>query len=192
LHNLDVAHETSDVDLRAILAFAGIVALVTIVCAVIVWGLFDVIASQAAARDPKMSPLAIPATQMPHSTTGSPFFGSAPQPQLITNEPAVLRTLRQTEDRSLHEYGWIDQKGGVAHVPIEQAKKLIAERGLPSRSAPADPVLGTHAPAFGESDGGRSIPTGERPAPAAPRTPQEKPAPASSASGGTGGRGGGA
>lgn len=175
MHNEGVAHETSDVHVKAIVAFAGIIAAVTIVSAVIVWGLFNVLESQAAARDPKMSPLAVPATQMPRSTTASPFFGGAQQPQLVTNEPAVLRTLRQSEDKSLHEYGWVDQKTGVAHVPIDQAKKLLAERGLPARPGGADPALGTHAPAFGESTGGRSIPTGERPA-AAPQAPEEKPA----------------
>jgi hypothetical protein len=174
MHNEGVAHETSDVNVKAIVAFAGIIAAVTIVSAVIVWGLFDALESQAAARDPKMSPLAVPATQMPRSTA-SPFFGGARQPQLVTNEPAVLRTLRQSEDKSLHEYGWVDQKAGVTHVPIDQAKKLLAERGLPARPGGADPALGTHAHAFGEATGGRSIPTGERPA-AAPQAPEEKPA----------------
>jgi len=191
LHNEDVGYEASDVNVSPILGFAGIVAVVTIVCAVIVWGLFDVLESQAEARDPKMSPLAIPATQMPRSTTASPFFGNAPQLKLITNEPAVLRTLRQTEDKALHEYGWVDEKAGVAHVPIDQAKKLIVERGLPSRPGGIDPALGTHAPAYGESTGGRSIPTGERPAarspapqqPAGPQAPQGQP---------PSGRGGGA
>ena len=41
LHNPGVAHETSDVNVRAILWFAAIVAVTTAVCAVIVWGLFD-------------------------------------------------------------------------------------------------------------------------------------------------------
>jgi hypothetical protein len=185
LHNIDVAHEASDVNIRSILAFAGIVAVLAIVCAVIVWVFFDVLESQAASRDPKLSPLAIPATQMPRSTAGSPFFSSATQPQLVTNEPAVLRTLRRNEDKALHEYGWVDEKTGVAQVPIEQAKKLLVERGLASRPAGIDPALGTHAPAFGESTGGRSIPTGERSA-AAPQAPQEKPANPPS------GRGGGA
>jgi hypothetical protein len=185
LHNIDVAHEASDVNVRAVLGFAGIVAAVTIVCAVIVWGFFAVLESQAAARDPKLSPLTLPATQMPRSTAGSPFFSSAQQPQLVTNEPAVLGMLRQTEDKALHEYGWVDQKTGVAHVPIDQAKKLLVERGLPSRQGGIDPALGTHAPAYGESTGGRSIPTGERPA-AAQQPAQEKPANPPS------GRGGGA
>jgi len=31
-------------------------------------------------------------------------------------------------------YGWVDQPGGIAHIPIERAKELIAEKGLPKLS----------------------------------------------------------
>ncbi len=31
-------------------------------------------------------------------------------------------------------YGWVDQPGGVAHIPIERAKQIIAEKGLPKLS----------------------------------------------------------
>ena len=193
MHNEGVAHDTSDVNVRAILAFAGIVAVVTVVCAVIVWGLFGVFESQAAGRDPKMSPLAMPAAAMPRTTAASPFFGDAPSPQLITNEPAVLRTSGRTEQKALHEYGWVDQKSGVARVPIDQAKKLIAERGLPARAGRRGRRRSARTrPRSAKSIGGRAIPTGERPA-AAPRNrragaqaPQEQPAHPPS------GRGGGA
>jgi hypothetical protein len=98
---------------------------------------------------------------MPKHTTGSPYFGAAPQPQLLTNEPAVLRQLRQNEAEQLHDYGWVDPSAGVARMPIEEAKKKILERGLPMRAGShVDPWVGTHAPAFGESSSGRTIPTG--------------------------------
>jgi hypothetical protein len=183
LHNDAVDHEHSDVNIQAILSFGGIVAVVTVVCAVIVWGFFVFLESQAAARDPKMSRLALPATQMPKTTAGSPYFGAAAQPRLITSEPTVLRTQRASEDIRLHQYGWINQASGVAHVPIDEAKKLIVERGLPSRPAGVDPRLGTHAPAFGEANGGRLIPTGEpaAPAAAAPPAPDKAAAPPSPA-----------
>ena len=169
LHNEDVAHEHSDINVRGILMFVVAVTIVGVVSATGMAGLFWLFQRQAAANDPKVSPLAVPATTMPRSTTASPYFGPAPQPQLLTNEPAALRQLRETEDQALHQYGWVDQAAGVARVPIDQAKKLLIERGLPSRPAGVDPKLGTHAPAFGEATGGRTIPTGA--APAAPPGP---------------------
>jgi hypothetical protein len=159
LHNPDVAHEESDVNIRAIISFAVIVAAVSIVCAVIVWGMFVLFEHQAQARDPQLTRVARPATVMPAHT----------------NEPAALKQERTAEDATLHQYGWVDQKAGVAHIPIDQAKKLLIERGLPARTGGTPDAQGSNAPAFGESNGGRTIPTGEAPAGGA-QGPQQKPA----------------
>ncbi len=37
----------------------------------------------------------------------------------------------QEERRKTTTYGWIDQGAGKARIPIERAKELIVERGLP-------------------------------------------------------------
>jgi hypothetical protein len=163
-HNIGVEHETSDVNVRVILSLAGVIAAVAIACAVIVWGLFNLMERQAAARDPKLSPLAMPATNMSRPGSVSPTFGNARSPQLETDELQMLRIQRESEDKKLHGYGWTDEKAGVAWVPIDQAKKLLAERGLPARAAGSAPAEGTHAPALGESSSGRRIPADGQPA----------------------------
>jgi hypothetical protein len=189
LHNEDVAHEHSDINVRSILTFALAVTIVGILAAAGMAGLFHLFQKQAAANEPRITPLAMPATKMPSTTAGSPVFSPAPQPQLLTNEPMALRQLHQTEDQQLHQYGWVDQNAGVARVPIEQAKKLLIERGLPARAGGVDPKLGTDAPAYGESSGGTAIPTGAAgqphaqgepvtPAPAGQAAPADQKAPA--------------
>jgi hypothetical protein len=182
MHNDDVAHEGSDVNLSAII-WSGIV--LTVVCvftAVLMYGFFWwYLIPQAAARDPKLSPLALPATVMPPTTTASPEFGSAPEPRLLTSEPTKLRQFREGEREQLHGYGWVDEKAGIARIPINRAKELVLEKGLPVRPDPLDdPRLGTHAPAFGEASSGRTItqpvtetPGAAAPAPAAPASAQE-------------------
>ncbi len=35
------------------------------------------------------------------------------------------------------KYGWIDQKAGVAQIPVKEAMKIIAAKGL--NTAPAAP-----------------------------------------------------
>lgn len=146
MHNEDVAHEHSDINIRAVLGFATGLALVTGVVFVLIWAVFTGLERYAASNDPQLSPLAAPAGQMP------------PEPRLLTNEPARLADVRAEESKRLHSYGWADQAAGVAHIPIEDAMKKIAERGLPTRAgAPADPRLGTMAPAMGESSGGRVL-----------------------------------
>lgn len=163
LHNEDVAHEHSDVNIRGILMFAAGLILVAIVVHVLMAALFNVLENNARKNDAQLSPLTERAPEMPTTTVESPTFGHARGgAQLLTNEPMALEKLQSEEAKKLGTYGWVDGKPGVAHMPIDEAKKLILERGVPVRAGdPLDPALGTHAAARGESSGGRTIPTGK-------------------------------
>ncbi len=187
LHNVDVAHEHVDVNLRAVGMSAVILAIVVIVSQVLMYGLFEWFESEAAENDPQLSPLSAPATQMPASTTASPEFSvGAAGPQLLTNEPMALQQLRAGEQKRLLEYGWVDEKAGIAHIPIDQAKKLILDRGLPVREGASAPLFGVRGPARGESSGGRTV-TAEPPEPAEvpeQQAPQEQLPPAKPHGGG--------
>jgi hypothetical protein len=174
LHNPDVAHEDSDIDVGTVLKFGAGLFLTVVFCAIVVWGVFGVFKRQAAARDPEISPVARPAGQLP------------PGPRLETNEHRALATFRTEEEKTLDAYGWVNQLGGVAHIPIADAKKLLAQRGLPARADAADPLEGTRAPAMGESSGGRNIPSKPAAGPVAPAAvaaPAPAPAPAPDATG---------
>ena len=59
-------------------------------------------------------------------------------PQLLARPERELDEVRTAEKERLSSYGWVDQASGVAHIPIERAIELVAERGLPSR--PAEPL----------------------------------------------------
>jgi hypothetical protein len=154
LHNEDVAHEHSDVNIRAILGSGiGLFAVVG-VCALVILGLMRFLESQAAANDSVMSPLAQPAGQLP------------PEPRLLTDEPQNLQRFRDSLAERL--------KG------IDEGKKQFLQNSLPVRAdAPADPWMGTHSPSGGESSSGRTIPV--RPGdgasqPAPPAAPPATPA----------------
>jgi hypothetical protein len=146
MHNEDVAHEHSDINVRTVLMFGAGMATVVILCALFIRVVFGVLDRQAAANDPQLSPLARQAGQLP------------PAPRLETNEHAALAKFHAEEATSLDGYGWVNQLGGVAHIPVAEAKKLLLQRGLPARaSAPANPAEGTHSYAYGEASGGRTI-----------------------------------
>ena len=173
MDNENVLHETSDIDLRTILAFgAGMVAVV-VVSFVLMWLMFRVLASQAAARDPQLSPLAKPGCAFADIYDERCKDQLPPEPRLQTNEYEGLEKVRMIERKSLESYGWVNKAAGVVHIPIAEAKKLILTRGLPARpDASTDPRLGSHAYAMGESSGGRTIgvaapPSGSQPPPAA-------------------------
>jgi hypothetical protein len=174
LHNDDVAHEHSDINVRAVITSAVVISVVCISTAGLMYLLMMLLESQAEGRDPKLSPLSMPATQMPPTTIASPTFGSAPEPRLMTNEPMNLDQVREQLRNQLTGYAWVDEKAGIARIPIDEAKKLVIEK-LPVRPDPiADPRLGTHAPAYGESSSGRTItqaPAASEPASAAPAPP---------------------
>jgi hypothetical protein len=163
--NVDTAHEHSDVNIRAVMTAAGIIAAVVAGAMVGMYLLFGVFEWQAARAHPYVSPLAPPPTEMPPTTMDSPFFSEAAGGvPLLTDEPRALEHYRAEERRRLESYGWVNEGAGVAHIPIEEAKRLLIERGLPSREFyPVEPTLGTRLPSMGGSSSGRVI-TGILPA----------------------------
>lgn len=179
LHNASVAHEHSDVNIRAILMFAAGLVVVAVVVHVLMALMFRWFEGQARKNDPQLSPLSATAPAMPQTTTESPFFGHARGgAQLLTNEPLALEKLRTEEDKRLRGYGWVEGKPGVAHMPVDEAKKLILERGIPTREGePPDPALGTTAAAMGEASGGRTIGTGKKGTGETGTAPGEQPSP---------------
>jgi hypothetical protein len=58
-------------------------------------------------------------------------------PRLVTSEPAALAEFRAQEDALLTSYGWVEKDRGIARMPIAEAMKIVAERGLPRFPAPA-------------------------------------------------------
>jgi hypothetical protein len=56
-----------------------------------------------------------------------------PEPRLQVTPPADMRAFLAHEEAILGSAGWIDESKGVAHIPIEEAKRLLLERGLPVR-----------------------------------------------------------
>jgi hypothetical protein len=44
-----------------------------------------------------------------------------------------MRELRDREDELLTSYGWVDRNAGVVRIPIEEAMKIVVQRGLPAR-----------------------------------------------------------
>jgi hypothetical protein len=132
--------EGDGINYRGLLWFGVILTITTVFCMGLVAGLFWLWSSREAGRDPARAPLAAPASQ-PKITDGRLDAGStAPQPALLVTEPAVLQKFRTHEEDVLHHYGWVDRNAGTVRIPIDRAKELLLERGLPIRGAtPATP-----------------------------------------------------
>jgi hypothetical protein len=106
-HDATVAHEQSDVNVRAIAAFVIGLFVVGFIIHLALLFLMGFYQKEAVAADRAVSPLAAPAGTLP------------PEPRLLTNEPAALQQLRNEENAQLKT--------------IEQAKKDVIGT-LPSRA----------------------------------------------------------
>jgi hypothetical protein len=61
-------------------------------------------------------------------------------PALLTAEPRALAEFRAQEDALLSTYAWVEKDEGVVRIPIDEAMRIVGERGLPSFAA--DPGQG--------------------------------------------------
>lgn len=156
LHNPDVAHEHDDVNVRAILWFVAVLTAIAVVINIAMWGMFKGLAWYERRNEPYVTPLTRPA--------GQPF----PEPRLQETPRMDLQKFRTDQQDYLHSYGWVDEKLGVARIPIAKAKELLLQRGLPVRPELAAEMEGTNIAATGDSSGGRNLPGGapDRSAPA--------------------------
>jgi hypothetical protein len=106
--NPDTRSEPSDVDVRGIAGLlAGLAAFV--VLAVVILG---VIFSDAIRyRDKRL-------TELP------------PEPRLQTDEPGDLHRFNTETAQRLASYGYVDPEHRIAHIPIKEAMRQIAEHGI--------------------------------------------------------------
>ena len=117
-----VRHETSDINIRGVLGFGLGLLLAGIIIHVGVWLLFLYFSGRAVSPTGLRYPLAKgQENRLP------------PEPRLQTNPRQDLRDLRANEDQVLTTYGWVDKNAGIVRIPIDQAMKLVVQRGLPAR-----------------------------------------------------------
>ena len=57
--------------------------------------------------------------------------GQFPPPRNQVAPRTELEQMRKREGAILNSYGWVDEKAGVARIPIDRAISILAERGLP-------------------------------------------------------------
>lgn len=129
--------EGDGISYSGIVWFVVILTVVTVMCQVLMWVLLK--AFQYQGVEGTVSPVAAVVTER-QSAEGRIYPGvsavgltDGPQPRLLVNEPATLAALHAREHEALTTYGWVDRNAGVVRIPVERAKELVLERGLPVR-----------------------------------------------------------
>lgn len=123
-----------------------VLAAITLFCYALVVGFFKFMESRAVESDTVRAPLAAAPVQ-PAIQDGRITGGAASVPSLLVREPVNLKKFRDEEEHLLSSYGWVDQNTSVVRLPIDRAKALLLERGLPVRqeaAKPAAPKPGGH------------------------------------------------
>lgn len=138
-------HETTDINLEGVgkLAIGFIVVLLTISAAM--YGTFLLLDRRSRADQAPLSK--INADRPVFDNASAPLMdapnaleqrGRRPAgPELLTNEPLWLRGIRARQLTATTTYGWANKDAGVVHMPIERAKQLILDGGLPATAEPA-------------------------------------------------------
>ena len=121
--NPTVHHEESDVNIRAIFGFgAGLIA-VALAIHLLMWLLFLYFGSRHAGETGPEFPIAAEMSER-----------LPPEPRLQTRPREDLATLRTQEAILLGGYSWVDRSSGVVRIPLDEAVRLVLERGLPARA----------------------------------------------------------
>jgi hypothetical protein len=123
MENPEVRFETEDIRATPVLRFLVGLAITCVVVALLLVGFYRGMRSYVAGLQPPP----------PHMK-----FEEARKPAgpLLQERPLVdLAELKAQEDAVLTTYAWVDKARGVARIPVDEAMRLLAERGLP-RTAP--------------------------------------------------------
>jgi hypothetical protein len=130
-------YEHQDLAPSGVVYFLLTLGVVTILCLFGLKGLYAFLDHREKVNQPAVNPLI---TNIPsdtrHVATGYPQ-ATFPNPKLEEDERGQLNDIRMNEGKTLYTYGWVDEKAGTVHIPIERAMDLLVQRGLPVRAQAA-------------------------------------------------------
>jgi hypothetical protein len=135
--NPETRHEDSDVNVRALMWAVVIFIVFAIVTHLLLYLQFHAFAKHF--RKDTSQPLTMMArpsdASVPPTPRLQPFphkmqTGEVPSPN--TNTPLTdMADMRAAEEEALTKPAWVDKQKGVVRLPIETAKQLVVQRGLP-------------------------------------------------------------
>jgi hypothetical protein len=146
----DAEYEHTDIDPGIATSFAVWLAIAMALSAGIVYSTFWLFEgrTQTWNQDAVRFPLAAGQAKEP------------PSPRLQTQPFRDVWQLREGQLERLRSYGWVDQSTGVVHIPIDEAMRLMVERGaVPTRTGPTPLGVNRYVP---DSSAGRELRNEER------------------------------
>jgi hypothetical protein len=132
--NAETHHETSDVNVKALLISVAIFVVFGFVTHFLLFGLFNfyrgIFKGDVNAR---LTDVSVPVNAgVPPEPRLQPFPAKDAQgadiSPTVSTPRADLQQMRRAEDEALHNPAWIDKATGKVRLPIEVAKQLAVQR----------------------------------------------------------------
>ena len=149
--NPETSFEREDLSTRGVFAFMIGLAIVGLLIYLIIVGMYSFLDKYERSQMTTASPLVTTTPAMgPQSRVVTKDymekFKENGAPMLENDERGQFKDFLLNQEDQLNSYGWVDEQGGVAHIPIERAMDLIVGRGLPVRPAGnAEPIVAAAA-----------------------------------------------
>ncbi len=154
--NPEVGYDHSDLSVRGIIIFLVGVGLAGVIAHLVIWGMF--VGAQKVVPYESANPMATMETMQeapPLQNAGPQSVVRFPEPRLQTDDTADMSKFKAEEDLRLYPSQPYQTSDGAIHININDAMKLIAQRGLPTRQPGQDQSAqgSTNAPAAKKSSG---------------------------------------
>ena len=131
--NDTVAFESRDVRARTIYSYLAVLAVAVVLSYVVCVFVLRITSKIAADSDTPPPPVR---QEMKDYLTMPPEPRLQGVPGHGTDPQYDLREKLREDNEANEKAGWIDQTNGIAQIPVQDAMKIIAEKGLPAASTP--------------------------------------------------------
>jgi hypothetical protein len=127
----DEGFEHQDMSPQSVFNFLIALSVGGVLVYLLIWGVYRFLDARQRARQPLQNPL-VKQVDTDTRLVSPGDITKFPEPRLEQNERLEIKDFRLKEEQTLNTYGWVDEKAGVVHIPIERAMELVAQRGLPT------------------------------------------------------------
>ncbi|MBI4458937.1 MAG: hypothetical protein HY648_02620 [Acidobacteria bacterium] len=149
--NASVRYEPEDVPAGTILKSLLVLLLAVMAAQALVWTFYHSLADRRERGTPSLYRWRHEAeTTLPPE----PRLQGGPGREMPAQEE--LRRMREEAEVRLHSYGWVDEKAGIARIPIREAMRMVEEKGLDTgrsriaKNMPGKSVLSAESVRSGE------------------------------------------
>jgi hypothetical protein len=134
-HHADVSSEKRDVNVSSIYWYMLILAIATFASFAVCIFILKYMNSFVSESETLPPPSRLAMGKNYHPLREGPLLQGVPGNEADAQQD--MRDMRKSDAEANEETRWVDQSAGIAQIPVKDAMKIIAEKGLPGGPAVA-------------------------------------------------------